>query len=113
MMESYSGPYPHPDHLARFNEVVPGSGRDIFDEFKAQGEHRRNMEALLVRGNERRADRGQWMAFLIVIFFLGTSVWLIREGHETAGIILGSVDLTALVTVFIVGRLPKRKKDSE
>jgi hypothetical protein len=35
---------------------------------------------------------------------IGGSIWLIQDGHEVAGTVLATVDLVALVTVFILGR---------
>jgi hypothetical protein len=43
-------------------------------------------------------------AFVLALSFLGVSAWLIFAGHEVSGTILGTVDLVALVTVFITGR---------
>ncbi len=41
---------------------------------------------------------------IVALAFLGVSGWLISDGHELAGSILGTVDLVALVTVFVIGR---------
>ena len=47
---------------------------------------------------------GMLSGLLITFAFLYESVDLIRSGHAAAGVILSSVDLVALVTVFVVGR---------
>jgi uncharacterized membrane protein len=51
----------------------------------------------------RRSNVGQLFGFIIALAFLLVSAWLINGGHEVAGVILGSVDLVALVTVFVYG----------
>lgn len=38
---------------------------------------------------------------IVALSFLGVSAWLIDGDHTVAGTILGSVDLVALVTVFV------------
>lgn len=102
--EAYSGPMPHPDHLERYEALHPGAAAMIFGEFESQSRHRREMERRIIVGNQRRASIGQILAFVIALAFLGVSAWLIAAGHGIEGAVLGTVDLTALVTVFIVGR---------
>ena len=43
-------------------------------------------------------------AFILALTFLGAATSLIFCGHEVGGTVLGTVDLVALVTVFITGR---------
>ncbi|MET9002745.1 hypothetical protein [Amycolatopsis sp. NPDC004169] len=47
---------------------------------------------------------GMIFAFVLAVLFLAASVLLIMNDHEVSGTILGTVDLVALVTVFIMGR---------
>lgn len=54
---------------------------------------------------------GLAMAFTLALSFLGVSAWLIYSGHEVGGTILGTVDLVALVTVFITGRAIGRAEE--
>ncbi|WP_369256946.1 hypothetical protein [Geodermatophilus amargosae] len=63
-------------------------------------------------------DRNFWLAkqevylqwagliagLIVTLCFLGVSAWLINGGNEVAGTILGTVDLAALVAVFVYGR---------
>lgn len=67
---------------------------------------------------ETQLDRVHWQArqqyflqwaglvlgFLVTIAFLGGAIYLISNGHDTAGTVLGTVDIVALVAVFVVGR---------
>jgi hypothetical protein len=52
----------------------------------------------------RLAWAGLVSAFVITLSFLGVSAWLIHDNHGLAGTILATVDLVALVTVFIIGK---------
>jgi hypothetical protein len=47
---------------------------------------------------------GLTAGFLVTLAFLGVAGWLINGDHEWSGTVLGSVDLVALVTVFVLGR---------
>ena len=42
--ENFSGPMPHPRHLKGYEEIVPGSAREILDMAKAEQRHRHRME---------------------------------------------------------------------
>jgi hypothetical protein len=47
---------------------------------------------------------GLFLGFLITIGFLAVSGWLVNGGHDVSGCIIGTVDLVALVTIFVIGR---------
>lgn len=42
--------------------------------------------------------------FTLTLAFLDVSAWLILAGHDIGGMILGTVDLVALTTVFVTRR---------
>jgi len=67
----------------------------------------RNLNELNAKdGKALRRDSllGVTAGFLIAIFFLLASWDLIKNGHEVAGTILGTIDLVALVAVFVTGK---------
>jgi uncharacterized membrane protein len=102
--EQWSGPLPHPGDLEQYEAIVPGAAAMILASFGEQGNHRRKQENRLILGNEIRSFIGQIMAFVIALAFLFASYRLINSGHQVSGSVVGTVDLVALVTVFIVGR---------
>ena len=57
---------------------------------------------------ERRQQNLEWAglisALIIALSFLAVSAGLIAAGHEVGGTVMGTVDLVALVSVFVVGR---------
>lgn len=111
--ESYSGAVPHPDHLERFNELVPGSAQMIFDEFQKQAEHRRNLEAFAVQNQIRQSGRGQIFGFVLAVVFLLAGIILIFSGHEQAGITLTGGTLVSLVALFVVGKVGQSRELKE
>lgn len=56
---------------------------------------------------------GLIMAFILALSFLAVSAWLINSGNAVSGTIIGTVDLVALVTVFITGRTKGRAEERE
>jgi len=62
-----------------------------------------------IRNRRSKADViletiGLFLGFFISMAFLYAAYDLTREGHDVAGIILGTVDLVALVSIFVLGK---------
>lgn len=108
--ESYAGPIPHPDLLRRFNEIVPGAAERIIAMAESQQRHRQDLERTVVRGGSKRSWMGLFAGLIVTLAFLFVSAGLIRDGHEVAGSVLGTVDLVALVTVFVLGVTNQRQE---
>jgi hypothetical protein len=62
--------------------------------------HRRWLD----RQDAMQAWAGLAAAAVLSLAFLGAATFLIYTDHDAAGSVLGSIDLVALVTVFIIGR---------
>lgn len=77
---------------------------------RADPETRKMMELELERDHWQVRQQvflqwtGLFLGFLTTLAFLGVSAWLIDGGASVAGTILGTIDLVALVTVFVIGR---------
>lgn len=91
--QHYQGPLPHPDTLARFEEVHKGGAAIIFTEFQEQAGHRRDLEQRVVRSNIRHALLGQAFAFIILGGAVAGGIFLVHEGRDVAGfgVVIGSV----------------------
>ena len=62
-----------------------------------------------IRNRRSKADIvietiGLFLGFLISMAFLYAAYDLTEKGHDVAGIILGTVDLVALVSIFVLGK---------
>jgi uncharacterized membrane protein len=96
-----SGPaLPSPEDLKEYDAAHPGLGRQIIEMVQAEQRHLHDME----RAEVSLSRRGQLFGFIIAISFLVASAVLVALGYSVAGTIIGSVDLVALTTVFVVGR---------
>ncbi|MGH9092334.1 MAG: DUF2335 domain-containing protein [Acidimicrobiales bacterium] len=107
---AYSGPLPSPDHLRGYEEVLPGAADRILAMAEKQSDHRQEIEKDAVKGGTRRSWYGLWLGFFISVLVLGLSGGLIVAGYGVEGTVLGSVDLVALASVFVIGRVEQRRE---
>lgn len=78
-----------------------------------QQQHRHLLERTVVMGDTARANKGLWVGGSIAFIFLAGAVFLIHDGHDWAGAILGSIDLATLVGVFIYGTVTRRTERTQ
>jgi uncharacterized membrane protein len=103
-MPSSPGPagnsLPSPEDLKKYDAASPGLGRKIIEMVQEEQRHLQAMDHAEIS----LSRRGQLFGFIIAISFLVVSGFLINQGHTVAGTVIGSVDLVALTTVFVVGQ---------
>lgn len=102
-MERYSGPFPHPDHMKRYAKLFPRAPEIIFEQFEMQSTHRREVEKLYVRGNERRSNIGQWLAFSLVVLVVALGFLAVLLGQSTAGSAMIIAAFSGGVILYIAG----------
>jgi uncharacterized membrane protein len=108
-MESFRGPMPPPEHLGRYDKIVPGCARTIVDEFQANSRHNRTMEVTGLTGMVRRDTRAQWMAFVLVLVGFGLVWELAASEHEKTAIAVATMLLGSIVVGFLTGVAPWKK----
>ena len=101
--EFSDGPLPSGRELKRYREADPSAPRIILDEFRAESRHRRHMEREIVSGENRRADRGQVFALVVMLVGLSFAALLVQGGHDWAGGIIGGIDLLGVAALFLTG----------
>jgi uncharacterized membrane protein len=107
---AYSGPLPSPEHLREYEDVLAGSADRILKMAEKQSDHRQEIEKIAVKGGSSRSWWGLWLGFAISVLVLGLSAGLVLSGYQVAGTVLGSVDLVALASVFVIGRTDQRRE---
>lgn len=107
--QRFSGPLPPPEILEQYDLVVPGMAQQLIEAFTQQGEHRRRLEDKAVTAQLRRADRGQWMAFVLALIAISLGGVAIVLGREVGGLVAVVAALVSLVTVFLKGREQQSK----
>ncbi|WP_168203842.1 DUF2335 domain-containing protein [Humibacter ginsenosidimutans] len=106
--EEYSGQLPHWRHLNEYERIYPGAAKIIFESFEKQGDHRREMEARLLTGSERRASVGQFLGTgLLLVAILG-GIYLVIDKQAVAGISIFTLALATGVVSYVFGDRPKK-----
>lgn len=108
--EAFRGPLPHPDHFAKYNKILPGSGNRLLKLVEDNLKHNFFMEKLYGFFDGLASLGGLLMGGVIAIGTIVGSGYLVLQGHDAAGSILGTGTLTALVSVFIYGTRHKNNK---
>lgn len=107
---SFHGPLPPPQLLREYGEIIPNGADRIVRMAEAQSAHRIELESIVIKGDDKRANWGLATGFTIGIVMIVLSFILVLFGHDVAGTIMGTTDLTALVGLFIYGRRAKAKE---
>lgn len=96
---------PDAETIRIYNEVIPEGGNRLMSNVEKQLDHRISIENIGVKRSFNQSSTGQWMALIIVLFF-GLISWdLAKSGKESTAVIIGTVDIVALVVVFITGKI--------
>lgn len=103
--EMYAGPIPHPDHLQRYEAIVPGSADRLIKMAENQSAHRQCEEAKVNDAIIKSRTRGQYFGFILVLVALIGGFALILSGKVGIGTatIIGSAATLALA--FIYGKV--------
>lgn len=109
---SFEGPLPHPDDLARYESVLPGSAERILRMAEQQAEHRRDVVATLVVADTSRAHRGLWLGAVVAIVFILAATVMVLAGQPVAGAIVATADLLSIVGVFVYGTRRRARTDA-
>lgn len=66
------------------------------------------------KGELSRSNRGLAAGFIVAMSFGIGSIYLIATGHGLPGTIFGTVDIVALASVFVIGRVyPHRRSKTK
>lgn len=85
---SWSGPLPDPGALAAYDQVVPGSAKDIVDMYKAECRHEQEMMLALVRESRSQSALNSLSVVLCFLATLAVAAYVFYLGHVAAGTVL-------------------------
>lgn len=105
-----SSPFPDPDLIQRYEDVLPGGADRVFTLIEVQSAHRQQLERSNLRWATIRSFGGLIAGFIIALVGLIISGKVIIDGQAVAGTILGSGDLLALVSLFVFGQRGLREE---
>lgn len=108
--ELFEGPIPHPNHLAEYDRIVPGAGKDIIQMAKDQAEHRRGLESAVVHSKIKQETRGQWFGFVIAMTALFGGIYLIDSGKSLWGAATAISAIAGLVALFVWSKRQQKRE---
>lgn len=111
--EFHSGPLPHPDVLARYNETVQNGAERLMQAFEKQQTHRQELEKKVIFGNVDAEKRGQWMGLGVSLAVLALAAYVAHLGNAWAGGGIAVADIATLAGVFVYGKSKQRKELAE
>jgi uncharacterized membrane protein len=102
--KTHIGPLPDVETLEGYSNLIPDGADRVMRMAERQSEHRMELEKKVLEGQTRQSGVGQVLAFLIGLAALGASVYVIVQGAEWPGALIGVGGITGLVTAFIKGK---------
>jgi uncharacterized membrane protein len=110
---SYIGPLPPPGMLVQYNEAFPGAAERIVAMAERQSAHREALEAAVVSAGVTSQTRGSWFGFIISMTAISGGIYLITLGKDIQGLVAIVSSLTALTSVFVLGKKKQTKELDE
>ncbi len=103
--------------LQTYEQIVPGSAERLLKMqetelrlLEMQVANRIELEQTVIKGDNKRANWGLATGFLIALTGIGTSGFLIMNGHDVAGSVLGGTTFVSLVGTFIYGTNSRKEE---
>jgi len=110
-----AGPLPQPEELQKYKSLYPGVTKLLFDNYVAQTSHRMELENTVIHADNKRANTGQTMAFILGLLGIISGSILTYLGKNIGGLslIFGSIGtiLTAFYGGVILRHIERTNKD--
>ena len=85
---SYQAPVPPPPMLQGYEDVVPGSAKQIMDDAHGQTVHRQGLENRQLDAAIANSRRGQWFGLTIAVLVIAVGTLLILLDKSVQGLAL-------------------------
>ncbi len=99
--ESFSGPLPHPKHLAEYDKVQKGFAKRILAMTEADLAHRHDCNRRIISAETGFMVRGQIFAMVALTIMLAATILFVMTDHELAGALVGGTTLISVVWAFL------------
>lgn len=106
----FSGPLPHPEDLAKYEQILPGAADRLIRMAEQQAAHRQNLEKAVIFSNVTMQKWGLGCAFVLAMTAIGGGIGLSLKGMSGAGLTAIISALAALVGVFVYGKSEQQKE---
>ena len=108
----YASHLPPASELARCEMILPGSVDRIFKIVEAQNASRIEFEKITISSQQRQADRGQWLGFVIAIFAIISGLYAALKGQQWFGSVLCGWFLRSIVCAFIPSQVIRKEEQA-
>ena len=119
---SWSGPLPPPEALQRYDAIMPGAAKRIFEMAERRHQHQIDQEKSIIDLEQYAlglADRaassdaflnklGLVFAFIVALGGMGIGAWLIATGKTGGGLAFLFTPLTGLAGLFVYATRARR-----
>jgi uncharacterized membrane protein len=99
---------PPPNEMEKYEALYPGITKILIDTYTVQVSHRCNLEDTVIKGDNRRADRGQIISAIITLISILIGGFLTYLDKNVAGLSLIFGSLGALLTSFYAGAIIRK-----
>lgn len=86
--------------MRSYEDLYPGATEIFFKQFQKQTDHRIDLESFAVRSKERRANVGQWFAFVLLALVIVGGFAMTFAGYEITGLIAAISGLGSVLALF-------------
>jgi uncharacterized membrane protein len=107
---SYEAPVPPPSMLRGYEDVVPGSAKQIMNDAHGQMVHRHGLENKQLDAAISNSKRGQWFGFIIAVLVIVGGVTLILADRSVEGLALILPGLAALAGTFVYSQIQQSRE---
>lgn len=102
-IQQFTGPLPHPEILAHYNQITPDAANRIICMAEQQASHRQHIEKTMIETEAGLRRKGQWFGFTLgIIGLIGGIICILLD--KPWGAAISGVSLVSLVSVFVFGR---------
>ena len=106
--ESFDGPFPHPDILRKYGEIVPDAPERILRVFEEDSKHVRDIQFAALNAQKGDNYRVHWMAYSLIVGGYAMSAlfaWMSKD-------VLAGIVLTTTIIGTVAGFLQHSKEAS-
>jgi len=106
----YSGPIPPAQELAKYEEIIHWSAKQIMNEAKREAEHRSECEKIFLTTQAKKVNKGQnyWLASVCMWFSVSILLWILDFG--TAAWAVGVTTVLWLAWIFVLWKFSSERQ---
>ena len=104
------GPLPPPEEMQKYENLYPGATKLLFDNLIKQTNHRIELEKITIQGDNKRADKAQWISFIIVMMILSLATVLFYIGKDGYAVAAVFTAIAPIIIAFISSSISRKKE---